>query len=306
MIEYADLAAFVHYRSLVKTITPEIGKSNDDPLESAGIARFLGVEHVVANLAGPTSIFRSHTSRCHQPWSGPNAKRNSLRVGRLAFRIASVHRYTCAWIQGVMLSGTVYPVDHRKHWGAGILPAFGRRLEACPPTAVFLQQPMRGLVLHRRGFIAYFEIGIREEIGVSRHAAARHPEPMKKRVGLRMNAWPSCYFQFSEQFVFHWTLENALTPILPDTDSPSGGAGSRVRVGGRDRGSGPAPGGGGGAGREAVPVAERRTGNVWQGVPDDGVWPSHPRFNRPSRLPEVKMLRLVPRHLLDGLTRWPT
>ncbi len=219
MIEYADLAAYVNYRNFVKTITPGIGKSNDDLLESAGIARFLGVEHVVANLAGPTSVFRSHTSRSHQPWSGPNAKKNSLRFGRLAFRIASVHRYTCAWIQGVMLSGTVYPVDLRKHWGAGILPAFGRRLEACPPTAVFLQQPMRGLILHRRGFIAYFEIGIREEIGVSRHAAARHPEPMKKRVGLRMNAWPSCYFQFSEQFVFHWTLENA----LPSREGAPGG-----------------------------------------------------------------------------------
>jgi len=77
LIEYADLAAYVHSRNLVKTITPGIGKSNDDPLESAGIARFLGVEHVVANLAGPTSVFRSHTSRSHQPWSGPNAKKNN-------------------------------------------------------------------------------------------------------------------------------------------------------------------------------------------------------------------------------------
>ena len=51
MIEYADLAAYVHYRNLVKTITQGIGKSNDDPLESAGIVGFLGVEHVVANLA---------------------------------------------------------------------------------------------------------------------------------------------------------------------------------------------------------------------------------------------------------------
>ena len=160
LTEYTNLAVYVHYHSLVKTITPGIGKSNEDPLESARIARFLGVEHVVANLAGPTSVFRSHTSRSHQPWSGPNAKKKSLRVGRLAFRIASVHRCTCAWIQGVMLSGTVYPMDLRKHWGAGMLPAFGRRLEACPPTAVFLQQPMRGLVLHRRGFIAHFEIGI--------------------------------------------------------------------------------------------------------------------------------------------------
>ncbi len=137
LIEYADLAAYVNYRNFVKTITPGIGKSNDDLLESAGIARFLGVEHVVANLAGPTSVFRSHTSRSHQPWSGPNAKKNSLRVGRLAFRIASVHRYTCAWIQGVMLSGTVYPVDLRKHWGGRHFACLRPQVGSLPPNSRF-------------------------------------------------------------------------------------------------------------------------------------------------------------------------
>jgi len=72
LTEYTNLAVYLHYRSLVKTITPGIGKSNDDPLESVGIARFVGVEHVVANLASPTSVFRSHTSRCHQPRRGPS------------------------------------------------------------------------------------------------------------------------------------------------------------------------------------------------------------------------------------------
>src|SRR5271157_1834151 len=51
-----------------------------------------------------------------------------------------------------------------------------------PPNSRFSSTAHERLVLHRRGFIAYFEIGIREEIGVSRHAAARHTEPMKKRV----------------------------------------------------------------------------------------------------------------------------
>jgi hypothetical protein len=42
--------------NLDKTITPRIGKSNDDPLRSASIAPFLGVEHVIANLAGQRSL----------------------------------------------------------------------------------------------------------------------------------------------------------------------------------------------------------------------------------------------------------
>jgi hypothetical protein len=42
LIEYADLVAYVNYRNFVKKVTPGIGKSNDDLLESAGIGRVPG------------------------------------------------------------------------------------------------------------------------------------------------------------------------------------------------------------------------------------------------------------------------